>query len=110
MDKINKEREFKLINKFLIAKIISNIREKELSGINMGQTKSSLKKYFKGIHTKETVNVYKELLTEANAQLGLLKLDQSYRIYENKIKEVITKDLTELYGKDPNEVSLILNF
>ena len=99
-DKYNRDREIEIAEKILLSQICINIREKQLKGINMNVTKNVLRKYTMGLKTKETIELYNELLVEANAQLGLLRLDNSFRKYEDKIKDVIKDNFKNIYGED----------
>jgi hypothetical protein len=103
VDKYNKQRELDLIYRLLLAQIDLNIKERESKGENMNIIKLELKKYFSGIKTKECVRTFNQLFAQANAKLDLLKLPDSFRQYEKKIKETILENLEKLFGQDPQK-------
>jgi hypothetical protein len=103
-DKYTKTKELKYIEGLLFNQIVLNIRNRELKGINQNSIKVILHKYLSGVRTKETIDVYNELLVEANTQLQLLRLDESYRQYEYKVREVLKEELTVMYGENPETV------
>jgi hypothetical protein len=70
----------------------------------MNLIKTIVKKYMSGMRTKETIETYNELLVEANTQLGIIRLDESYRKYEKKVTEVIKESLVTTYGEDPEKI------
>jgi hypothetical protein len=71
-------------------------------------TRLELKKLFSGVRTKENLNIYNELLVEANTQLGLLKLPESFgKNFTEIIKSVSYKSLKDLIGEDPITVIIV---
>jgi hypothetical protein len=71
-------------------------------------TRLELKKLFSGVRTKENLNLYNELLVEANTQLGLLKLPESFgKNFTEIIKSVSYKNLKDLIGEDPITVIIV---
>ncbi len=103
IDKFQKQRELDLIYRLLLKQIELNINDRESKGENMNIIKLELKKYFSGIKSKESVRVFNQLFAQANAQLDLLKLPESFRQYEKKIKEAILQNMELLLGKDPQK-------
>lgn len=81
--------------KMLVAKMCQNIAEREAKGINQSETKILLQaladanKSTDNITLKRAEKLYKELLMEANAQLGLLQLPEAiFGKYTNLIKQI----------------------
>jgi hypothetical protein len=52
----------------------------------------------------ENLKIYQELLADANMQLGLLRLPNSFREFEETMKKVARERLEALYVEDPNKV------
>ena len=78
-------------------------------GIDVSLTKLELKKLFSGVRTKENLNIYNELLVEANTQLGLIKFPESFgKNFTEIIKSVSYNDLKNLIGEDPMTVIMII--
>ena len=75
----------------------------------MNIVKLELKKLFQGARTKENLKIYNELLVEANTELGLLKLPESFRCFSDIVKKVSYKEMTELMGEDPTTVKMNKN-
>jgi hypothetical protein len=103
-DKYTKSKELKYIERLLFNQIVLNIQNRERKGISQNNIKVILHKYLSGFRTKETIDVYNELLVEANTQLQLLRLDESYRQYEYKVRDVLKEELTVMYGENPETV------
>jgi hypothetical protein len=103
-DKYTKIKELNFIESLLRNQIILNIRRRELLGINQNEIKLIIRKYKAGIRTKETIDVYNELLVEANTQLQLLRLDESFRPYEYKVREVLKEGIAKMYGENPDSL------
>lgn len=77
--------------------------------MDISLTKIELKKLFSGIRSKENLRMYNELLVEANTQLGLIKLPESFgKNFTEIIKSVSYKELKDLIGEDPMTVIISL--
>jgi hypothetical protein len=86
----------------------SNIRNNEINGMNMEKIKEDIRLYLTGVKTNETVKVYKELFVEANTQLGLFKLDNSFKDFKYKVEDVIRKEFKQNNGEDFDSVKQTL--
>lgn len=94
----NPERErlmAKNTAKMLIHKMCANIAERESNGVNQSETKILLlalansNENSDNITLKRAEKLYKELLIEANAQLGLLQLPEAlFGKYKSLIKQI----------------------
>ena len=96
--------------KMLVAKMCQNIAEREAKGINQSETRILLQaladanKSTDNITLKRAEKLYKELLMEANAQLGLLQLPEAiFGKYTNLIKQIQFQEMRDKVfdGKDP---------
>ena len=103
VDKYTKQEEISFINELLIAQIGIIIKQKELNGKNMNLTKLHLRNYLSGYKNKQNTELYNQLMVEANAYLGLLKLPVSFKKYSKHLDEILYKRLEEVLGEDPYE-------
>lgn len=88
----------------LFIQIKHNIRKKELEGINLISTKMALKKLLvDNIKNKQTLDNYNELITEANAQLGIFKLPKSFKKFEKKLSQTILENYKETIDENFEE-------
>lgn len=62
----------------IMKQIYQNIYEREQDGISQDDVKMKLHQFFQGTPTHGGLKLFKELVAEANTQLGLLKLSEIY--------------------------------
>lgn len=89
----------------LLKQINENIRRREAQGINQEPTIVMLKQLFeKEVETPENLALFRELMIEANTQLGFFSLPEDiYGKYKEIIRVTAYSGMKEIMGEDPRK-------
>ncbi len=87
----------------LLEQVERNIQRREKEGIDQTQTRVLLKQLLQeGGETPENLQLYRELVIEANTQLGLITMpEEFFSKYKEIIKITSYDELKKVIGEDP---------
>ncbi|CDW83616.1 UNKNOWN [Stylonychia lemnae] len=105
---ISPEREYKnllMMFQVMLDKMEQNIMKRQNDGINQEGTIFAINQLLKGQETADNIRLFRELMVEANTQLGFFQLPETlFGKYKEIIKVTAYHQMKDNLGEDPRKL------